>query len=245
MDEPLVDWVSLAVVGLGLLGASLRRAEPGWGRLIASQLLLLCSVGLIVTRWVGSVTSLPDHQHDWQSGTLMVCCGLGILAAVELVFASSPRRRLSVFVVVCLSGTVALLVCEALFAAVISIGVGAVVVGLAFRMKDGAAPVEPRESVLIALACGAWLLLCLGTWNHVVDRESVRPSRSPRQSAWPRTTTLIDAWQRTDWLSYGNDAESVSRVEQINRHEHGLGLAFCVLLLVIAWAKRNPSTEGV
>ncbi len=91
-----------------------------------------------------------------------------------------------------------------------------------------------REPVIVVLSAAALLLLILGTWNHVLDRETHRQTRSARYSAWPRATALQDAWERTDWIAKPDDAESARRVEESASREKRIVVGLGFLLSVVA-----------
>lgn len=98
-----------------------------------------------------------------------------------------------------------------------------------------------KEPVLVGVLTALLLLLLLGTWDHVFEREIQRETRSPRYSAWPRATALHDAWQRTGWTVKPEDKGSVKFVESTASREQHIAWGLGALMLVIAVAARGVS----
>ncbi len=100
-----------------------------------------------------------------------------------------------------------------------------------------------HEPALVLFASSALLLLLLGTWQHVVEHETQRKTRSPRYSAWPRATALRDAWERTGWTAKLQPSDDERLPDAPSREQHvALGLGALLLLFVTA-ARYQPEPK--
>ncbi|MBC7820280.1 MAG: hypothetical protein IAG10_25635 [Planctomycetaceae bacterium] len=262
MGEPLFDGISLAVVFSGGVAVLLLRLASNETtntdrerRLsVIGHLWLGIAVSLLLYRWIDAVTSLPavSRPNLWGSGALSVTCGIGLVAAVKAVIGGARTHRVWYFAIAATCGAVALSIAAAwewalLVLALLTSGL-ALAMWISKRAASSAIPddgevEQPREPVLVLLVSAALLLLLLGTWQHVVDNETQRKTRSPRYSAWPRPTALRDAWERTDWTAKQGDADSDVRAAKAASHEQLIALGLGVLLLVVAtvaWHKSQP-----
>lgn len=261
MGEPLFDGVSAAIV---LSGAAaiivLRSAESASAdrnrRLgLIGHLLLGVSISLLLYRWVDAVTSLPADARpsSWHSGALAVACGIGLVAAMKALIGLTASNRIQNFVIATLCGAAALMLAAAwewawLILTLLASGV-ARTLWIAKRADRNAASHrdadEPlREPALVLLVSAALLLLLLGTWQHVVEHETQRKTRSPRYSAWPRATALSDAWERTGWTVKPNTSDADARLPDAASREQHVALGLAVLLLVVvatAWCPTEPT----
>jgi hypothetical protein len=112
----------------------------------------------------------------------------------------------------------------------------------------------PRESGLIMLAAAALLVILLGTWQHVVEHEGQRLTRSTRYSAWPRATALANAWERSGWVVKRDehspqqfDRASVELMARTASREQNIAWGLGVMLLVVAgvaWRQSNDRVDA-
>ena len=262
MGEPLFDEISAAIVASGAVAIWLLRwadaettnADRARRLSAIGHLWLGVAVSLLLYRWIDAVTSLSSDSRPnlWSSGTLTVMCGIGLVAAVKAVIGEAHTHRVLHFAIATACGAVALCIAAAwewalLVLALLTTGL-AVTMWISKRtasnaILDDEAVDQPREPVLVFCISAALLLLLLATWQHVVENEAQRKTRSPRYSAWPRSTALRDAWERTDWTAKQGAADSSTRVSQSASHEQHVALGLGVLLLVVAisaWHKSHP-----
>ena len=262
MGEPLFDEISAAIVGSGAVAILLLRlacvettnVDHARRLSIIGHLWLSLAVSLLLYRWIDAVTSLPSDSRPnlWKSGALTVMCGIGLVAAVKAVIGGAHTHRIWHFAIAATCGAVALIIAAAwdwalLMLALLTTGL-ALAMWISKRAASAAVPDDeavdqPREPVLVFCVSAALLLLLLGTWQHVVENETQRKTRSPRYSAWPRPTALRDAWERTDWTAKQGAADSSVRVSQAASREQRIALGLGVLLLVVAtsaWHKSHP-----
>ncbi len=258
MGEPLFDGITAGIVSFGVAAvlvlrmavAEVSNARRAFRLDVAGHVLLGLSVSLLLSRWISGVTSLPSdvRPSTWLSGTLAIACGLGIVAAVKAVVGFSAARRTRDFAIAAVCGAVALAAALAwewvlLLLAFLAVGGGLAMWRLT-RTRDVNVEDRPREPVLVLIVSAAMLLLLLGTWQHVIENETQRQTRSPRYSAWPRATALRDAWERTGWIAKPGDDESIQRVANVASHEQGVALGLgALLLVVIASASCRASPE--
>ena len=262
MDEPLFDEISAAIVGSGAVAVWLLRwadAElTNFNRArrlnVIGHLWLGLAVSLLLYRWVAGVTSLPtvSRPNLWGSGALSAMCGIGLVAAVKSVIGGARTHRVWHFAIAAVCGAVALCIAAtwewALLVLVLMTSGLTLAMWISKRTANAAilddeAVEQPREPVLAFVVSAALLLLLFGTWQHVVENESQRQTRSPRYSAWPRPTALRDASERTDWTAKQGAADSSMRVSNTALHEQRVALGLGVLLLVVAaaaWHKSHP-----
>lgn len=271
MDEPLFDGLTavgafLAIVAVLTLRsvdeppANSNRAKQ---RHVVGLVLLALSVGALLFRWIDSATEVSAETQlgSVRQGLLTAVCGFGVAAAILSVTAVSLAARVKSFLAVAMCGTIALMLAAAwewalLWTALLAFGAWAMmklsrretnVTGL-----DGDAP---RESSLIMLGAVSLLVLLLGTWQHVVEYESQRQTRSQRYSAWPRATALANAWERSGWVvkadendSKKSDLASAELVSQVALREQRIAWGLGAMMLVVAgvaWRQLSllPSTE--
>ena len=251
MGEPLFDGITAAIVLFGVAAVLVLRLAVAQAtdvrrafRLDATgHVFLGIAVSLFLYRWISGVTALPSdvRPSSWVSGTLAVVCGLGIMAAVKAVIGVSDARRMRDFAIAAYCGAIALVVASAwdwggLLLTLLTAGV-ALVMWRSARHRDVTATDnsrEPhRESVLALIVSAAMLLLLLGTWQHVIENETHRQTRSPRYSAWPRATALRDAWERTGWIAKPKGDESSQRAAKVASHEQRIALGLGSLLMVV------------
>lgn len=260
MGEPLFDGLSLAIVVGGVVAILLlhlahietANSERVQRLRVIGHLCLGITVSLLLFRWIEAVMSLPSVSRPnlWRSGALSVICGVGLVAALKAVIGGAHIHRVRYFVMTAACGVVALGIAAAwewaLLALVLLTSGLALALWISKRatssaISDDGASEQPREPVLVVLVSAALLLLLLGTWQHVVDHETQRTTRSPRYSAWPRPTALRDAWERTDWTAKQGDADSDLRVAKSSAHEQSTALGLGFLLLVVAMAAGQRS----
>ena len=262
MGEPLFDEITAAIVLFGVAGVLVLRLAVAQAtdvrrafRLDATgHVFLGIAVSLLLYRWISGVTALPSdvRPSSWVSGTLAVVCSLGIVAAVKAVIGVSAARRTRDFAIAAYCGAMALAVAAAwewvwLLLALLTVGVALVMWRLA-RHRDVTATDnsrEPhREPVLVLIVSAAMLLLLLGTWQHVIENETHRQTRSPRYSAWPRATALRDAWERTGWIAKPKDNDPSQRAAKVASHEQRIALGLgSLLMVVVIVALRRASHE--
>ena len=262
MGESLLDEFSAAIIGSGAVAVWLLQLacaeSANFDRArrlsVIGHLWLGLAVSLLLYRWIDAVTSLPSDSRPnlWSSGALTVMCGIGLVAAVKAVIGGAHTHRVWHVAIAAACGTVALSIAAAWDWALLILGL--LTSGLALAMwiskrtasaaiSDAETVEQPREPVLAFVVSTALLLLLLGTWQHVVENETQRKTRSPRYSAWPRSTALRDAWERTDWTAKQGAVDSSVRVSQAASHEQRVALGLGVLLLVVAtsaWHQSHP-----
>lgn len=254
MGEPLFDGISAAIVFFGSVavivlrsgGVDAENVEHTRRLHLAGNLLLGIAVSLLLYRWIDAVTLLPAvaRPNVWLSGVLSAACGIGIVAAVKAAIAESIARRIQYFLIAAISGVISLAIASAwdwalLLLALLSSGI-ALAQWSSKRTRvadpspdDGEAP---REPALVLTVSALLLLLSLGTWQHVIANEAQRQTRSSRYSAWPRTTALRNAWERTGWTVKSDDEKSAKRVAEVASQEQCIALGLGSLLLVVTVA---------
>lgn len=259
MDESLFDGISAASIGSGAVAVLLLRMAAYEMTNVArarrlnvvGHLWLGLAVSFLLYRWIDAVTSLPSDSRPnlWRSGALTVTCGIGLVAAVKAVIDRAAALRVLHFAIAAACGAVVLGIAAAWGWALLVLAL--LTSGLALAMWNSKRAVtgpilddevidQPREPVLVFLVSASLLLLLLGTWQHVVENETQRQTRSPRYTAWPRVTALRDARERTDWTAKPGDADSGVRVANAASHEQRIALGLGILLLVVAatgWQK--------
>ena len=257
MGESLFDGVSIAVVCSGAVAIVLLQtsfaetANPGRSRWlnVVGHLCLGLSVSLLLYRWIDGVMSLSIESRPdvWRSGALVAACGIGLVAAVKSVVgptASSRILNLLAAVALCEG---ALLLAGAWFWALLLqlllLGGIAIVKWVPLR-TEAALQDDERDTVgepaLVILASAVWLMLLLGTWQHVQKYESQRTTRSPRHSAWPRASALKDAWERTGWTARSSRTDSSHQTSSPAAREQQVALGLGALWLVVvavAWCQ--------
>lgn len=252
MGEPLFDGISAAVILAGAVAVLLLRsavaetANPDRSRRLSviGHVCLSIAVSLLLYRWIAAVTSLllTFQPNVWRSGALSVACGIGLAAAVKAVIGGTSANLRRNFTVTGVCGVAALSIAATwewalLVLAMLTSGL-ALAMWLSQRPTSIAIPndepTQPREPVLVFCVCAALLLLLVGTWQHVVEHESHRRTRSPRYSAWPRPSALHDAWERTGWIPKTEDADSRVRVAEASTREQLVATGLGLLLLVVA-----------
>ena len=262
MGESLLDEFSAAIIGSGAVAVWLLQLacaeSANFDRArrlsVIGHLWLGLAVSLLLYRWVDAVTSLPSDSSPnlWSSGGLIAMCGIGLVAAVKTVIGGARHQRVWHFAIAVICGAAALGIAAAwewaLLLIVLLTSSLALAMWLSKRTVNAAntedEAVDPaHEPVLVFCVSAALLLLLLGTWQHVVENETQRQTRSPRYSAWPRPTALRDAWQRTDWTAKPGDADSSVRVAKSASREQLVAWGLGALLLVVAaaaWQKSHP-----
>lgn len=253
MGEPLFDGITAAVVSLGVASVFALRSAAADAtdvrrafRLgVAGHLLLGIAASLLLYRWIDGVMDLPTESRPnfWRSGGLVFACGLGLVAAVKAVIGPTLVGRTIYFAaVVGFAESALLLAAEwrwALLLQVLLFGVIALAKWFLPRVIHDHKDAERdgrREPVLVVLVSSALLLLFLGTWQHVIEHETQRTTRSTRYSAWPRATALKDAWERTGWVARPDDDTSAARVADLASREQRIALGVGTLLLVVVTA---------
>jgi hypothetical protein len=262
MGEPLCDEISAALIGSGLVSIwLLRSANAETANLdrarrltVIGHLWLGLAISLLLYRWIDALTSLPSalRPNLWRSGALTATCGIGLAAAVKAVIGEARRARIRNFAIASACGVVALGIAAAWNWAflVLMLLIGSLTLATWNSKRVASAVIlddertdQSREPVLVCLVGAAVLLLLLGTWQHVVEYEAQRTTRSPRFSAWPRPSALRDAWERTDWTTKRGAADSSARVAKSASHEQrvALGLGLCLLVVsTFGWHKSHP-----
>lgn len=253
MGEPLFDGITAAVVLFGVAAVVVLRsaaAEVADARRafrldVAGHLLLGIAVSLLMYRWISRVTSLPSEARPnvWSSGGLVFVCGLGLVAAVKAVLGPSIVGRAIYFAIAVGFAEAALLLAgewqwALLLQVLLLAGIALAkwfLPRVACERKDSERDGR-REPVLVVLVSSALLLLLLGTWQHVIEYETQRTTRSTRYSAWPRATALKDAWERTGWVAKRDDEASLARADNVASREQRLALGLGTLLLVVVTA---------
>lgn len=258
MGEPLFDEISAAIIGSGAVAVWLLRlacaettnVDRARRFSVIGHLWLGLAVSLLLYRWIDAVTSLPNGSRPnlWSSGALTVMCGIGVVAAVKAVIGGAGAQRVWHFAITAACGVVALGIAGAWDWALLTLVMSglALATWLSKRAVNAAIPNDelddqPREPVLVFGISAALLLLLLGTWQHVVEHETQRQTRSPRYSAWPRPTALRNAWERTDWTAKQGADDSSIRVAKSKSHEQRVALGLGVLLLVVAASALHKS----
>ena len=261
MGEPLFDGVSAAIVVIGavaiivLRSAEAANSERSRQLSLIGHLLLGVSISLLLYRWVDAVTSLPSEARPnvWRSGALSVVCGIGLVAAVKALIGMTAPNRIQNFITTAVCGSTALMIAAtwewALLILACLVGGVALTLWISKRAAREAVPngdVDDRlrEPSLVLFASAALLLLLLGTWQHVVEHETQRKTRSPRYSAWPRATALRDAWERTGWTVKPQPSDDASLSDAPPREQHvALGLGALLLVVVVA-ARCQPKSKS-
>ncbi len=254
MDEPLFDSMSAAAVILGVIAlVTLKASQRATDSLNHARMLGLVghvalglSVSLLLLRWGQGFFSLPTDQRpsEWRAGLLMLFCGLGVGIAMRLLIVSDPRIRAWHFAMLVGCVEVALLLASAWkWMLLVLVIVTAVAWWSAKRRTWLAAPhaAATMEPALVAALSAALLLLVFGTWDHVLDRETQRKTRSPRYSAWPRLTALQDAWQRTNWTIKSSDPDSEAAVTKSASREQRIAWGLAALTIVFVTALKPVS----
>ena len=263
MDEPLFDGMTAAIVFLGAAAVIVLRSAfadvantQRASRLnFSGHLLLGIAVSLLLYRWIDGVMALPSESRPnvWRSGGLTFACGIGLVAAVKAVIGPTMIGRANHLAAAIGFAEAALLFAGAwrwaLLLQVLLLGVIALTKWLlprvAHEQKDDECD-RHREPALVLFVSSVLLLLLLGTWQHVIEHETQRTTRSPRYSAWPRATALKDAWERTDWAAKVGDDTSAVRVANMASREQRIVLGLGVLLLVVAtvsWRQTSHATK--
>ncbi len=265
MGEPLFDGITAAIALFGvaavlvlrLAGTETTDVRRAYRPDVTGHVFLGIAVSLLLYRWISGVTSLPSDVRPsaWLSGTLAVVCGLGIVAAVKAVVGVSAARRTRDFAIAAFCGAMALALASAwdwvwLLLTLMTAGV-ALVMWQSTQHRDITAADnsgEPhREPVLALIVSAALLLLLLGTWQHAIENETHRQTRSPRYSAWPRATALRDAWERTGWMTKPKDDDSSQRAAKIASHEQRIALGLGAMLLIVtasAWFRQSRESAN-
>ncbi len=250
MGEPLFDGVSAAIVVSGavaiivLRSAEAANLDRSRQLSLIGHLLLGVSVSLLLYRWVDAVTSLPPEARPnvWRSGALAVACGIGLVAAVKSVIDPTVIGRFKhLTAAVGCAESALLLAAEWQWALLLQVlWLGGFALAKWFSPRAGHEKMADEcdrhhEPALVLFASSALLLLLLGTWQHVVEHETQRKTRSPRYSAWPRATALRDAWERTGWTVKPQPSDDAGLSNTPPREQHvALGLGALLLLFVTA-----------
>lgn len=262
MDEPLFDGITAAIVLFGAASvivlknsalADVANPQRVQRFQLIGHLLLGIAVCLLLYRWIAAVTSLPlgTRPNVWRSGALSAVCGIGLAAAVKAVVGASLVSQVRYFVIAATCGAIALLVASVgdwalLLLTILAVGVGfakwaATHTRLVHPTNDDAEPA--REPTLVLIVSAALLLLLLGTWQHVIEYETQRKTRSSRYSAWPRATALRNAWERTGWAAKTGDETAAARVAHVASREQRIALGLGALLLVVVIASLRRASE--
>lgn len=260
MGEPLFDGITAAIVLFGVAAIIVLRsaaAEVTDARRslrfdVAGHLLLGVAVSLLLYRWIDGVTDLPIESRPnlWRNGGLVFACGMGLVATVKAVIGPTVLGRANYFVATVGFAEAALLLAGewrwALLLQALLFGVIALakwfLPRVACEHKDAERDGR-REPVLVVLVSSALLLLLLGTWQHVIEHETQRTTRSTRYSAWPRATALKDAWERTGWVAKPGDDASAARVVNVASREQRIALGLGALLLVVVTASLRRARQ--
>lgn len=262
MGEPLFDELSAAFVLCGLVAVAVLRSaiecpnpETAKTRGVVGHILLGIAVSILLYRWSETITSLPSlsRRSLWQGAALSTACGIALVAATKAVIAVRVASRVRYFVIAVVSSSIALCIASAwLWAALLLVllAAGLLLGHRLTRRSDRNPPssdeVEPqREPTLVVLVSATLLLLLIGTWNHVVEHETQRKTRSARYSAWPRATALKDAWERTGWAAKPGDEASAARVVSVASREQRIALGLGTLLLVVMTVSLRRASEDV
>ena len=263
MGEPLFDGFSAAIVGSGavavwlltLAGAETQNLARERRLNVIGHLWLGLAVSLLLYRWVEAVMSLPSDSRPnlWSSGALSAMCGIGLVAAMKTVIGGRRTHRLWHLAIAAACGAFALCIAAAWDWALLVLTLLTCGIALSMWISKRAASAatlddseidQPREPMLVFLISASLLLLLFGTWQHVVENETQRTTRSPRYTAWPRSTALSDAWERTDWKAKPGEADSSIRVTNAASREQQIALGLGILLLVVAtsaWRKSDSN----
>ncbi len=275
MNEPLFDSLT-AVSALFAMAAvwTLKPADPPPAnaerikqRHAIGQSLLALSVGALLYRWIDSVMALSvaDRLGSVRQAFLTAVCGFGIAAAILSVTATTVTARVKSFLAVAVSGAIALIIAAAWEWVLLWIALLAFGCWIALRAtqknaesaedRDDSVDETPRESSLIMFAATSMLVLLLGTWQHVVEHESQRHTRSTRYSAWPRATALANAWERSGWVVkkdetnlQKSDPLSAELVTTLATREQHIAWGLGAMLLVVtgvAWRQSMDSSKEV
>ena len=261
MEEPLFDVMTAVIVCVGVASVVVLRsasheattAEHVPRLRLLGHLLLGIASSLLLYRWVDAMTALPleIRPNAWRSGALIAACGIGLIAAVKAVTDLSTNGRFQYFVIAAACGAVSLFIAAVWnWAMLLSVLLLAGIVSAQWRSKHiRTAPQlaneedSSHEPALATVVSAMLLLLLLGTWQHVIENETQRRTRSTRYSAWPRTTALRNAWERTGWIVKSRDDESAQKLAKIASHEQSVALGLGTLLLVViasTWYRSNP-----
>lgn len=252
MDEPLFDGMTAVIVFLGAAAViALRSASADVSNVersrrvnLVGHLLIGIAISLLLFRWADAVTGLPPDVHPnlWRSGALSVSCGIGLVAAVKTVVGVSIACRVRYFLIAAVGGMVSLCTASAwdwalLLLAMLSIGFVlakwcSTRACLLNQTTDAEA--TQHEPALVLVISALLLLLLLGTWQHVIENETQRKTRSPRYSAWPRATALRNAWERTGWTAKPGDDESAKLAADVALREQHIAIGLGSLLLIVA-----------
>ena len=256
MDEPLFDGLTAAIVFLGASAVIVLRSATAdvvnlerTKRLdIAGHLLLGIASSLLLYRWVDAMTILsPESRPNaWRGGALSAACGIGLIAAVKSVIGASMVGRVRYFVIAATSGTIALFIASAWdWAVLLLVMLSAGIAGgqwfstFARTVPQATDEKQPQGApALVLLLSAVLMLLLLGTWQHVIENETQRQTRSTRYSAWPRATALRNAWERTGWAAKPMVDESAKRVTDVAAREQRIALGLGSLLLIVAVSAR-------
>ncbi len=228
-------------------------------QVVVGQVLLGLAVSLLLWRWIDSfwsVASAGKTASVWLSSGLTAVCGIGIAGAVNALFGVTARARHIGFLTTCGCGVAAILLAQAWFVALASL---TLLTGAAFAERwwphvtalhhprrlpggerepvtsDSSRPDNRVHEPTLLLATGVGLLvLLLGTWQHVLNDEVQRKTRSQRYSAWTRPRALENAWERTDMLPRPTDPQSPARSAQLSTREMATSAGLFALLLIVA-----------
>lgn len=275
MNEPLFDSLTAVSAFFAIAAVwTLKPADPPPANAECSNQrhaiglsLLALSVGALLYRWIDSVMAFPvaDRLSWVRQAFLTAVCGFGIAAAIMSVTATTLTARFKSFLAVAASGAIALMIAAAWEWVLLWIALLAFGCWLAIRATQNDADSAegrvdsfdetPRESGLIMLAATAVLVLLFGTWQHVVEHESQRHTRSTRYSAWPRATALANAWERSGWVvkkdetnPQKSDPLSAELVTTLATREQHIAWGLGAMLLVVAgvaWRQSMDSSKEV
>jgi hypothetical protein len=226
---------------------------------VVGQVLLGFAVSLLLWRWIDSFWSVATAGKSasvWLSISLTAFCGIGIAGAVKALFGVTVHSRHIGFLTTSGCGVAAMLLAQAWSVALASL---TLLTGAAFAERwwpHGTAPRHPspfpggerepdtcgasrpdnriHEPMLLLVTGVGLLVLLLGTWQHVLDYEVQRKTRSQRYSAWTRPRALENAWERTDMLPRPTDPQTPARSAQLRAREMATSAGLFALLLIVA-----------